>query len=58
MNASFHVLAPESLAAAVKAAAARDLVTPSAYIRRVLVERLRNDGIDPARFAPPQSNAA
>jgi hypothetical protein len=58
MNASLHVLAPESLTAAVKAAAARDLTTASEYVRRALVERLRSDGIDPARFAPPRSNAA
>jgi hypothetical protein len=58
MNASFQVLAPESLAAAVKEAARRDLTTSSEYVRRALVERLRSDGIDPTRFAPPQSNAA
>jgi hypothetical protein len=58
MDTSFHVLAPKSLAAAVKEAARRDLTTSSEYIRRVLVERLRDQGIDPARFVQPQSNAA
>jgi hypothetical protein len=47
MNASLHVLAPESLIAAVKTAAARDLTTASEYVRRAVVERLRSDGIDP-----------
>jgi hypothetical protein len=51
MNASLHVLAPESLTAAVKAAAARDLTTASEYVRRAVVERLRSDGVDPARLA-------
>jgi hypothetical protein len=50
METSLHVLAPKSLAAAVKEAARRDLTTSSEYIRRVLVERLRGDGIDPAQF--------
>jgi hypothetical protein len=58
MNASLHVLAPESLTAAVKEAARRDLTTSSEYVRRALVERLRSDGIDPASLAQPQSNAA
>jgi hypothetical protein len=58
MNASLHVLAPESLTAAVKAAAARDLTTTSEYVRRAVVERLRSDGIDPARFATRPATAA
>jgi hypothetical protein len=57
LNTSLHVLAPECLAAAVKEAAQRDLTASSEYIRRALVERLRGDGIDPTRSAPPQSNA-
>jgi hypothetical protein len=51
MSASLHVLASKSLTAAVKAAAARDLTTASEYVRRALVERLRSDGVDPARLA-------
>jgi hypothetical protein len=58
VNASLHVLAPSSLTAAVKAAAARELTTNSEYIRRAVIERLRSDGIDPAQFAPAQPNAA
>jgi hypothetical protein len=57
MNASLHVLAPESLAAAVKEAARRDLTTSSEYIRRVLVARLRADGIDPVTLAPAGQKA-
>src|SRR5271169_3875531 len=45
MNASLHVLAPEILTAAIKEAARRDLTTSSEYIRRALIERLRNDGV-------------
>jgi hypothetical protein len=58
MDTSLHVLAPKSLAAAVKEAARRDLTTSSEYIRRALVERLRHDGIDPVRFASLHTNAA
>jgi hypothetical protein len=52
MNASLHVLAPESLTAAVKAAAARDLTTASEYVRRALVERLRSDVSTPRASRP------
>jgi len=58
MNASLHVLAPESLTVAVKEAARRNLTTASEYVRRALIERLRNDGVDPACFSPAQPNAA
>ena len=57
METSLHVLAPKSLAAAVKEAARRDLTTSSEYIRRVLVERLRGEGIDPSTFPPAHQNA-
>jgi hypothetical protein len=56
MDTSLHVLAPKSLAAAVKEAARRDLTTSSEYIRRVLRERLRDEGIDPASFPPTREN--
>jgi hypothetical protein len=56
MDTSLHVLAPQSLAAAIKEAARRDLTTSSEYIRRVLVERLRTEGIDPLNAQ--HSNAA
>ena len=52
MNASLHVLAPRSLTAAVKEAAARELTTNSEYIRRAVIQRLRSEGIDPAQFEP------
>jgi hypothetical protein len=58
MNASLHVLAPQSLTAAVKTAAARQLTSNSEYVRRAVIERLRADGIDPARAPLPQSSAA
>jgi hypothetical protein len=45
---AFQVRVPGSLAAATKAAADRELMTLSEYVRRVLIERLRADGIDPA----------
>jgi hypothetical protein len=58
VETSLHVLAPRSLTDAVKAAAARELTSNSEYIRRAVIERLRSDGIDPARFVPPQTSAA
>jgi hypothetical protein len=47
-----QVLVPWSISAAIKEAAAHKLTSNSEYIRRALVERLRSDGVDPARFAP------
>jgi hypothetical protein len=55
VNASLHVLAPRSLTDAVKEAAARELTSNSEYVRRAVIERLRADGIDPARLPLPQS---
>ena len=51
-----QVLVPESLTAAIKEAAAHELTSHSEYVRRAVIERLRSDGHDPARFA--QSSAA
>jgi hypothetical protein len=45
---SLQLLVPESLTAAIKAAAARELTTASEYSRRAVIERLRADGFDPA----------
>jgi hypothetical protein len=56
VNDSLHVLAPRSLTAAVKEAAARELTTNSEYIRRAVIAQLRADGIDPTQ--PAQPNAA
>ena len=58
MNASLHVLAPSSLTAAVKEAAARELTTNSEYVRRAVIERLRADGFDPALYGRARPNAA
>ena len=47
-STTMHFVAARPLAAAVKIAADRDLMTISEFIRRSLVDRLRADGIDPA----------
>jgi hypothetical protein len=43
-----QVRVPVSLTAAIKTAADQELTTLSEYVRRVLIERLRLNGIDPA----------
>jgi hypothetical protein len=55
---TIHLVAPRSLTTALKEAAARELTTPSEYTRRALVERLRHDGVDPARFASAERHAS
>jgi hypothetical protein len=45
---AIQVRAPSSLADAVKTAANRELTTVSEYIRRTLINRLRQEGIDPS----------
>jgi hypothetical protein len=57
MDTSLHVLAPKSLAAAVKEAARRELTSNSEYVRRALIARLRADGFDPASFSPAREDA-
>jgi hypothetical protein len=42
---------PPALAAAVKVAADRELTTVSEFVRRVLIDKLRSDGIDPSKSA-------
>lgn len=42
---------PAVLPKAIEAAAARNLMTPSEYVRRSVIDRLRADGIDPSRLA-------
>jgi hypothetical protein len=49
---SLHVRVPQSLTSAIRDAAERELMSPSEYTRRALVEKLRADGIDPAAYAP------
>jgi hypothetical protein len=54
---SLHVRAPRSLTSAIRDAAERELMSPSEYIRRALVEKLRADGIDPAAYPPKSARA-
>jgi hypothetical protein len=46
-----QLIVPPSLQAAVKLAADREMTSISEFTRRVLIERLRADGIDPATAA-------
>jgi hypothetical protein len=46
-----QVCVPTSLDEAVKLAANREMSTISEYVRRVLIARLRADGIDPTAKA-------
>ncbi len=55
---TIHLVAPWSLTAAIKAAAARELTTNSEYVRRAVIERLRVDGVDPSQHAPAELTAA
>jgi hypothetical protein len=49
-----QLCAPPALTVAVKNAAAREMTTISEYVRRVLIDRLRSDGIDPGEIASRQ----
>jgi hypothetical protein len=51
-----QVCVPPSLDEAVKLAATRELSTISEYVRRVLIDRLRADGIDPTAAARARSS--
>jgi hypothetical protein len=42
---------PASLPRAIDQAAAMNLMTPSEYVRRSVIDRLKADGIDPAQLA-------
>jgi hypothetical protein len=53
-----QVLAPSSLTAAIREAATRELTSNSEYVRRAVIERLRSDGVDPARFTPAEHTVA
>lgn len=44
----FELRLPKVLPRAIETAAARNLMTPSEYVRRSVIDRLRADGIDPA----------
>jgi len=55
---ALQVRAPTSLAAALKVAADRELMTVSEYIRRTLIDRLRQEGIDPAAKEPAAKGRA
>ena len=49
---SLHVRAPMSLTSAIRDAAERELMSPSEYTRRALVEKLRRDGALPMQPLP------
>jgi hypothetical protein len=53
-----QVLVPSSISAAIRQAAAHDLTSHSEYVRRAVIERLRNDGVLPARTAPAEHQAS
>jgi hypothetical protein len=55
---TIHLVAPCSLTAALKEAAARELTTTSEYTRRALIDRLRHDGVLPSAAAEHQASAA
>jgi hypothetical protein len=44
---SLRIRCPACLPAAIDAAAARNLMSASEYIRRSVIDRLKADGIDP-----------
>jgi hypothetical protein len=46
---------PPALSTAVKIAADREMTTISEFVRRVLLDRLRSDGIDPVAIQKPAS---
>jgi hypothetical protein len=46
-----QVRAPEALSEALNVAANRKIMSRSGYIRAVLIERLKADGLDPSTFA-------
>jgi hypothetical protein len=50
------VRCPASLPPAIDRAAAQNLMTPSEYVRRCVIDRLRADGVDPAAFAVANRN--
>jgi len=47
-----QVCAPPALRVAVKAAADREMMTISEFVRRTLIDRLRADGVNPATPIP------
>jgi hypothetical protein len=49
---ALHVRAPGALTSAIRDAAARELMTPSEYTRRAVVEKLRRDGVLPTQALP------
>ena len=49
---ALHVRAPRALTSAIRDAAARELMSPSEYTRRALVEKLRRDGALPMQPLP------
>ncbi len=47
----FELLLPRVLPSAIRAAAARNMMSPSEYVRRSVIDRLKADGIDPSTMA-------
>jgi hypothetical protein len=48
---SLRIRCPASLPNAIDRAAAKNLMTPSEYIRRSVIDRLRADAVDPTQSA-------
>jgi hypothetical protein len=55
---ALQVRVPETLTAAIKTAAERELMTMSEYVRRVLIERLRADGQNCRPLEAPRGDQA
>lgn len=49
MRETIHIRMPDQLVDAIAAAAARRFQTVSEFTRQALLDRLRADGLDPAR---------
>jgi len=52
-----QVCASTALRLAVKAAADREMMTISEFVRRTLIDRLRRDGVNPAAVAEVSGSA-
>jgi hypothetical protein len=50
-TAAIRIRAPGALPDALALAADQHMTTTSAYVRLAILERLKTDGIDPAKFA-------
>jgi Arc/MetJ-type ribon-helix-helix transcriptional regulator len=57
MRETIHIRMPDQLVDAVASAAARRFQTVSEFTRQALLDRLRQDGLDPARADGKQQAA-